>query len=198
MDRLHPLRVIRFEGREVVGGHAPGVSEADAHTALRSWSYWLDDKGKIQLGLTGTDNYVELRKRRWKNRPDRLVLRCRNSDSTRKYFAAVRGLFDEAGVDYSLELTKKRKSPRALEVTLDPYDPLTAQMALNLARRAFSVTESEDQTFDLSCNGKLRVDAANAPIGFFRPEGSGPPAYELGLRAGRVAREVVDRIGGIE
>jgi hypothetical protein len=193
MNRSQPLRIFKLRGHSVISGYVAALTQAEVLACLRSWAYHLDDRGVIHLALAGTDAFVELRKRRWKTRPDLLLFRYRNADTTRHTFATVRKRFDDAGVGYEMTVTRKTRRPRALEVALDPYDPLSAQVALNLAVRAFGESSSTSLSYDLACSGHIREDAIDPPIALEYPDGARrqDKAYELGFRVGSVVGTVL-------
>ena len=147
-------------------------------------------RGLIQIGYPRTDNYIELRKRRWKTRPDVVRFRYRNSDFTRKYFNNVRSVFDAQSISYELTLTKKTRKPRAMEITFDPYDPFTPRNALNLALKAFGAPPDVTHHFDLNALGTIRTDVVAAPTDVVLPPSDKPPpvTYWIGYGIGRALR----------
>lgn len=181
---MRRLSLFRFDGRLVISGFAEGVSQETVVLCLRSWATWLDDRGKIEIGCGGSDNYVELRKRCWKTKPDILFFRYRNADSTREHFSKAREILDRAGIDYSLTLTPQKKAPRAIEIALDPLDPLAPRKALNLA---FLVFERRCERLDICCEGRVREDLLDPPVDFVIPPEIARqlPGWELGKWVGR-------------
>lgn len=165
-----PLLGTRRYGDTVrIFGRVDRVSKEHALACIREWVPVLADRGKIQLWVSGRDEYVEFVKRCWKTRRDLLIFRYRNADATRESFTYVREHFDELGIDYQLALTKKTKRPRAIEVTLDPYDQCTPQAALWLVAEAFGSLLDDLSSFDVSCTGEVKSDADNVAVDVYIP-----------------------------
>jgi hypothetical protein len=81
------------------------VSGDDLQRFFSSWGVALGDRGKIIVRQAQTDQSIQFVKRDYKTRTDRLVLRCRNADETRKYFESVRSALEATGNDVKIELT---------------------------------------------------------------------------------------------
>ena len=60
------------------------VSGDDLQRFFSSWDIALGDGGKIIVRQEKTDRSIQFVKRDYKGRADKLVLRCRNADETRK------------------------------------------------------------------------------------------------------------------
>ena len=131
---------------------------------VRNWGVWLEDGGCIRVAnpVSGAD--VEFRKRVYKTRPDLLIFRFRNADATRASFATVRSRFDARKLPYAVELTPKRKRPRALAVQLRVDDVLVGQAAGNLIRVALDA--DRPAALHLACAGTFRsmLDAPSVPL----------------------------------
>lgn len=193
MDLRQPLRIFTFRGRTVIQGCAAALTEAEFLSCARSWVYHLDDRGVMYVAYSGASAFVELRKRRWKTRPDVLLFRYRNADATRTSFIAVRDRFASDGVQYQIALTRKTRRPRALEVRLDPYDPHMPRVALNLAVRALGDAPTDPPSYDVWCAGKVRDDTTEAPMPLEYPlkVRRQDKAYDLGFRIGATVRRVI-------
>ena len=200
MDRFRRLSLIESRGKRTLLGYVVRVSQENALTCIRNWAHVLADRGKVQIGLSDVDNYIELRKRCWKKRPHLLMFRYRNSDITRKHFAAVKQRFDSAGIEYDMALTRKKQRPRAIEIPFDPYDVHTPRAILNLASHAFGAEVENMQHFDLSCQGTIRSDVEEQSLEVYIP----PEAYEaslgyrIGYSVGSAVRRGLSILGGVD
>jgi hypothetical protein len=116
------------------------VAGDDLQRFLASWGMALGDRGKIIVRQTKTDRSIQFVKRDYKARADRLVLRCRNADETRKYFESVRTALEATGNDVRIELTPRGK-PRAALLEFNVEDPLMPSAAAHAARVALSAME---------------------------------------------------------
>jgi hypothetical protein len=161
-----------------------GVSRDELKIDLRSWGQWLGERGNVTVKSCDVGTELEFRKFRYKSRNDKFVFRYRNAGSTRGSFDIVRNRFDEAGVEYELELTKKRQSPRAIAVSLDPSDPMMCLEALRLIDLAFDCKNIDCSTFDVQFCGNVR-SLDDAPSILLSRQGR-DQAHELGRSLGNM------------
>ena len=138
-----------------------GTYELDSPDALepylRSWGQWLDERGRIVVRDVVTQAEFEFRKFRYATRPDQLVFRFRNADSTRPFFANLRAVLDRERVEYELELTPKTKQPRAIAVALDPSEVFSPLVAVGLAKQALAAIGGDPQRrIQVRADGRLR------------------------------------------
>jgi hypothetical protein len=183
----------------VPGGYAHGscfgVTRATAEGLLKSWFAWLGDRSAVTIAPAGEVVAAELRVRRWKTRPDRVLFRWRNADETRASFAWVRAAFVADRTAFDLELTPKTKQPRAIVVPLVEADVFTPAAALGLANRAFAAAGlPEPERYDLTCSGPV-LATGTRPVALVPRE----PSYEAGRAVGRAlgaALRWVRRAGG--
>ena len=165
------------------------VSGGDLQRFLSSWGIALGDRGKIVVRQPKTDRSVQFVKRDYKARVDKLVLRCRNADETRKYFESVRSALESTGNDLKIELTPRGK-PRAVLVEFNVEDPLMPSAAAHAARVALSAMGAPvDGPFELYCQGAHRPDYQRGSVEVI-PWTRG---YRAGFRLGRLAARVLGR-----
>lgn len=166
-------------------------SPAALEPFIRSWGQWLDERGRIVLRDPLTGGEFEFRKFRFATRPDELVFRFRNSDTTRPFFSDVREHMDREGVSYELELTPKRKQPRALSVSLDATDVLTPLKAVALARRSLdAMGAGTDGKLQVWIDGRLR-EAPDVPkVALVNTSESNRQSFAFGHEVGRRLRRL--------
>ena len=165
------------------------VSGDDLQRFFLSWGVALGDRGKIIVRQAKTDRSIQFVKRDYKTRTDRLVLRCRNADETRKYFESVRSALEATGNDVKIELTPRGK-PRAALVEFNVEDPLMPSAAAHAARVALSAMgASVEGPFELYCQGSHRADYQAGSVEVI-PWTRG---YRAGFRLGRLAARVLGR-----
>jgi len=167
------------------------VNQRDLALDLRSWGEWLDHWGKVVVRLDGTDNEVEFRKCRYKNRSDVLVFRYRNADATRKYFDQVRGRFDAGKVDYELEFTKKLRKPSAIAVAMHAADPLMPVTAIRLLIVAFGIPAESGASFTVEFCGSIR------PLGDAPRVALSRESYPKPYLAGVLLGYAIGRVRGV-
>lgn len=157
---------------------------------------WFADRGKARIGTTLDDNHIELRVRRWKTRPARLIFRVRNADEARSHFERMKGRLDEARWDYRVTLTPKAKRIRALEIEFDPGDPLTSVAVVNLADRLLTPSAEAADWYRLSGHADLRSDLQDPPVPLFIPKprvDAESTGYRAGFAAGQALKWILRR-----
>jgi hypothetical protein len=161
----------------------------DLQRFFSSWGIALGDRGKIIVRQAKTDRSIQFVKRDYKNRADRLVLRCRNADETRKYFESVKTALEATGNDVKIELTPRGK-PRAALLEFNVEDPLMPSAAAHAARVALSAMGAPvEGPFELYCQGSHRADYQPGSVEVI-PWTRG---YRAGFRLGRLAARVLGR-----
>ena len=113
------------------------VGYSDLPPLLNEWAKTMAANAVLHIKHMNSDFSVEFRKKEYKSRPDTLLFRFRNSDSTKKYFPKILSHFQNNGIQHDLELTKKRKTHRAMVVTLEIGDESTAERGAELVEEAF-------------------------------------------------------------
>jgi len=163
----------------------------DLATYVRSWAPWLADRSRIVVGHTRTDAAIELRKHRFATEPDKIVFRVRNADANRKYFQTIQGALDNARVPYDVELTPKRRQPRAIAVALPADDVHTPAAAIKLVERAFDAVGAREPSFHVYCEGQMRnaPDTPTVPLIPWRQDHAG--GYRLGETIGRAVKRIL-------
>jgi hypothetical protein len=165
------------------------VSGDDLQRFFSSWGIALGDRGKIIVRQEKTDRSIQFVKRDYKARADKLVLRCRNADKTRKYFESVRSALEATASDVKIELTPRGK-PRAAILEFNVEDPLMPSAAAHAARVALSAMGAPvEGPFELYCQGSHRDDYQPGSVEVI-PWTRG---YRAGLRLGRLAARVLGR-----
>jgi hypothetical protein len=166
-------------------------SPAALEPFIRSWAQWLDDGGRIVVRDVPSGAEFEYRKLRFATRPDQLVFRFRNADSTRPFFAKVRAALDREGVEYELELTPKTKKPRAMAVSFDPSQVLTPLVAVGLAKHALRAMGGESQRgLQVRVDGRLRREPDVPAIDLINVSESYRQSHAFGVRLGRLIRRL--------
>jgi hypothetical protein len=165
------------------------VPAEDLRRFFSSWGIALGDRGKIIVRQPDTDRSIQFVKRDYKTRADQLVLRVRNADESRKYFASVRSALEAAGTDVKIELTPRGKTRAALvEFSVD--DPMMPSAAADAARVALCAMGAPvEGPFEVRCQGAHRADhqpGSAEVIPWTR-------GYGAGFRLGRLAARILGR-----
>jgi hypothetical protein len=167
------------------------AAPAEAEQYLKSWGEWMDERARVVVKHLGTQAEFEFRKRRYKERPDAIVFRFRNADSARRYFARVRQRFDVEGLPYELELTKKRKQPRALAITLDVADMFSPLVGVRIIS---VITEELDAIapgpLQAWLAGSIRRGEDSPSVDLVPPTQGYQSGFSFGYRIGRLLRRM--------
>ena len=158
-------------------------SSADVEPFVRSWGQWLDERGRIVIRHPVSGAEAELRKRRFKTRPDVLLFRYRNADANKGTFEEIRARFDREEIEHELERTRRQNRPRALVVALDPDDVFTPVAAVRLLNVTLGPADTELQVF---CEGGMRSGEDVPAIAKIPPTQAYRAGYEFGSRVGRL------------
>jgi hypothetical protein len=166
------------------------LSLADVAPLIRSWGPWLAERGRIVARHADSDAEVEFRKRRYSSQPDVLMFRVRNADASKHHFPAIRRAFDASATQYELELTAKRRGPRAIAVALVAEDVHTPAAACNLLALTFSAVGAVGNGFRIHSEGQMRQapDAPSVPLAPWRRD------YAAGFRFGALLGRARSRI----
>jgi hypothetical protein len=158
---------------------------------IRSWGPWLADRARIVVRHARTDAETELRKHRFATQPDKIVFRARNIDATRKYFLTIQRALDNEHVSYQLEVTPKRRQPRAIAVALVAEDIHTPAAAVKLIERAFGALGALEPVFSVHVEGQIRSapDTPGVPLIPWRQDHAG--GYRLGETIGRAVKRIL-------
>jgi hypothetical protein len=166
-------------------------SPAALEPFVRSWGQWLDERGRIVIRDPATGGEFEFRKFRFSSRPDEIVFRFRNADTTRPFFTAVREHLDREGVSYDLELTPKKKQPRALAVTFDAADVLTPLKAVALVRRSLDAMGAGlEGRLQVWIDGRLRQAPDVPKVELVNTSESNRQSFAFGQELGRRLRRL--------
>jgi len=159
-----------------------GLDRPLVELLLASWFAWLGDRSAITLAPAGEAQAAELRIRRWKTRPDRVLFRWRNADATRASFARVRERFEAERQAVEIELTPKTRQPRAMVIELAADDVFSPAAAVGLAKRAFAAAGLPDtDRYDLGCTGHV-LEQGTLPRRLIPPS----DALQAGRSVGRI------------
>jgi len=158
-------------------------SSAEIEPFVRSWGQWLGEGGRIVVRHPLSGSEAELRKRRFKTRPDVLLFRYRNADANCGTFDEIRARFHREGITHELERTRKRNRVRALVVELDPDDVFTPTAAARLLDVTLSPAPSHLQVF---CEGRIRSEADVPATALIPPTQAHRAGHEVGARIGRL------------
>jgi len=158
---------------------------------VRSWGPWLADRARIVVRHARTDAEVELRRQRFSTQPDKIVFRVRHIDATKKHFPTIQRALENAPVSYELELTPKRREPRAIAVALAAEDIHTPAAAVKLIERAFGAIGALEPGFRVQVEGQMRKapDGPVVPLIPWRQDHAG--GYRLGETIGRAVKRIL-------
>jgi hypothetical protein len=179
-------RIARVAPGLRVWGYVSDLSLDEVIERIRNWGAWLEDRGCITVANPANGSSAEFRKRRFKTRPELLTFRFRNDYPTRAFFADVRRRFDSRKLPYEVELTPKRKHPRAVAVPLRLDDVLAGQAARDLLRVALDVGRGD--TLHLACAGRFRTMLDPPPVALLGQSRSFTAGFALGRAAARTFR----------
>lgn len=170
------------------------TSASELERFVRSWAQWTEERARIVVKVLSTNAEFEFRKRRYKTQPDEIHFRVRNADSTRQFFRRIRERFDRDKIDYQLELTAKRKQPRALCVPLNAANVLTPLAAVRLA--AVVVEEIHDGSpsrLQTWLDGDVRRPPDVPAVELIAATQGYRVGESLGYRVGRGLRRLLSR-----
>jgi len=123
------------------------------------WAPLLDERGDIFVGVPGLTDLIQFRKKRFKSRPDELIYRFRNSGRPKRFFDDAVKVLTSIGTDFELELTKKRRFPRAAIIRLTAEDVLMPSEAVRLCEATFAgLGRGHRDGIVVHCSGRFRSD----------------------------------------
>jgi len=128
--------LVLYLGRPVKYRHLDYDSVQDL---LCSFAKQLNDRGRIYLTHTDVSDTLEIQKHARKVKPSLLLWRYRNTENTRAHFHTVVTALEDAGVALTVELTPRRKNPRAIKVEFELEDEGTYEGLASISRLVFEV-----------------------------------------------------------
>ena len=168
------------------------ASPGEIEPFIQSWGAWLDARGRIVLRHPHTGAEAEFRKERYRRGPDILRFRFRNADAGRPHFARVRKAFETAHTPYHIDLTRKRRGPRALTVGLEIGDVYTPAAAARLAELAMgALAPGQPFAAEVFCEGRLRPSGDAPAVRLIPITEARRRGYRFGARLGRVFGRVL-------
>jgi hypothetical protein len=153
-----------------------GVAFEDLQRFFSSWVEHVAERQDIMVGTPREPYLIQFRKRHYKTRPDLLLFRFRNGGQSKQYFSKVVTTFERNEIAFNMELTPRRRAPRAMMVELDASDPMLPSAAVYLCRVTFSAIGHLERTgVSVFCTGLGRE---------FNPGGHNIIPTTRGWRAG--------------
>ncbi len=167
-----------------------GISFEELQRFFSDWAAHVGERRDILVGSPSVPNLIQFRKKQYKTRPDLLLFRFRNADASKPYFDAVVSALKRENLKFQIELTKKRRAPRAAVVELDASDALLPSAAAHLCKVTLAAVGHPPESGASVCCTGLKPDfdhAAQQIIPVTRADYTG---WRLGFLLGAAVRSI--------